>query len=69
MWGSFRLVAVSVLDYGQISIIIPACRAWGHSQRPAGGGGLGAGFYSSVQFYRVAIANLTCNFREAGLWI
>ena len=31
MWGSFRLVAVSVLHYNQFSIIIPACRAWGHS--------------------------------------
>ena len=25
VWGSFRLVAVSVLAYGQLSIIIPAC--------------------------------------------
>ena len=31
VWGSFRLVAVPVLAYGQLSIIIPACRAWGHS--------------------------------------
>ena len=39
VWGSFRLVAVSVLAYGQFSIIIPACRAWGHSQRRVGGRG------------------------------
>ena len=32
VWGSFRLVAVSVLAYGQLSIIIPTCRAWVHSQ-------------------------------------
>ena len=32
VWSSFRLVAVSVLADGQLSIIIPACRAWVHSQ-------------------------------------